>query len=508
MAQQAIRVALDRAMASKRMNAPSVADELIVFDQAVDEGKVRSWRLGRTKLPRHLAQPLARLLGMTDDASDPAVVAKFGYDPMVMIRLFGLSPNGVEEDRLLSHRTDWPQDPTQREVIDRLRILERLELEVAANEQMLAVTEHDRAIQTVLAAVIRSGKYGVAFWPVQAGPSDYRRHKLHVSDRVDIRRLDGVCTNETEVWADLGDALQRASAQPSSSYPRWPGENRALVPDPHLSMWNLRRLDVPRRPRVRSPHPGLPAIAFTATVSSSWVGNLAGLVAMVLGYGVSSTIDLGRRLGNDPGYKASTEERLEVHSDLLRNPGDRRVWFHAAKASPDALRAPWSPKDGRTHPDLVHVHLVEDDNLLRATAEERSHYPDYTPALEHEWRRSRDLALQSKPTGDRILTLPVQHVEWASTSKWEHTFERVVQVLRYLDERLGIEPWPGLPAAQEQWAHDDPELVNPAFSWLRERAAPFVYAPQAVSADPAARHAMTVPSSVDPAPLSVPLLFD
>lgn len=462
------------------MSAPAVADALIRFDRTVDENKVRSWRHGRTRVPLHLAQPLARLLAMTDGASDPQVVDEFGYDPMVMIRLLGLSPNDPEADRLLSHRIDWPQDPTERDVVDRLRVLERLELEVAANEQMLAVSEHDSAAQLVLAAVTRSAKYGVAFWPVHAGPSEEPRHRLHVSDRVDIRRLDGACTSETEVWDDLGDALARARAQPSSSYPRWPGVDGSLVPDPHLSMWNLRRLDVPRRPRVVGGHPGFPAIAFSATVSSSWVGNLAGLVAMVLGYGVSSTADLGRSLGNQSGYKAATEERLLVHSELLRNPGDRRVWFHASKADPGHPRAPWAPRAGRTHAELVHVHLVEDDDLLRATSEERSHYADYTPALESEWRRSRDRALETKPASGRILTLPVQHVEWASTAKWAHTFARVAEVLRFL-HRLGLEPWSGLPAAQERWAHEDPGLIYPALTWLREHAAPFVHAPQAVA---------------------------
>lgn len=41
-------------------------------------------------------------------------------------------------------------------------------------------------------------------------------------------------------------------------------------------------------------------------------------------------------------------------------------------------------------------------------------------------------------------------------------------------ESLGIEPWPGLPAAQNQWAALDDGITAPALAWFRRRGTPFV----------------------------------
>lgn len=429
-------------------------------------------------VPVHLAQTVAQILQMKDTESDPDVVERFGYDPTIMIRRFGLMPRDDEARKLLSRMVEWPEDW---QLVDRLRLLEGLELEIADNERRLAEAGHRSAPQIVLQAVLESGEYGVAFWPVHSGPSNRPEHRLHVSDRLDIRRLDGRPTTDEEVWRVLGQGLSRARALPSSADPRWPGQQaESLLPDPHVSRWNLRRLDVPRRPRVPQIHPGLPAIVFSATVSSTWVGNLASLIAMVLGYGVTSTTDLGRRWGNDAEYKARTEHRNLVHSELLRNPGERLVWFHAAKDHADYPRAPWEPVVGKAHPSLVHIRLIEDDELLKATAEDRERHGVFEHRDLAEWSRARDRARDSMPVSDRVKVLEVGHAGWATMAKWQQTFERVMAVLSFLRDDLGIQPWGGLADAQRRWVESDHELALPTFTWLREAGAPFVLAPAGV----------------------------
>lgn len=481
---QATKRVIDRAMTEQKISAPQLADRLVIFDEDVDEGKIRKWRSGATLLPMHLAQPIARELRLADDLSDPDLVARFGFDPMLMIRLLGLVPREFEDDRLLSRSIGWDRDLGERDLIDRLRALERIELELADSSQLLAEFEHNQAAHIVLNAVEESRNYGVAFWPVHAGPTADPEHRLHVSDRVDLRRLDGQSTSEEAVWRDLGDALARARALPSLAEPRWTASGDELpISDPHVSRWNLRRLDVPRSARISHPHPGFPALAFSATVSSTWVGNLASLVALVLGYGVTSTTDLGRPLAGNAHFKPDTAHRCRVHSELLRSPGERRVWFHAAKTHPDHGQAPWAPVTGVAHPELVHVRLCESDDLLLATAEDRSHHPGFNPRDPEEWRLSRERALDTIPRNRRTLVLNVDHVPWGSTEKWRQTFGRVREVLRFLEE-LGLEPWPGLERSQQRWAEGDLGLTRPAFTWLREAGAPFVYAPGAVEKSP------------------------
>lgn len=461
------------------ISAPQLAEALIRFDDDVDESRVRNWRRAQTLLPIHLAQPVAHVLGLEDELSDPAVLAKFGYDPMVMVRLLGLIPMSADDTALLAKSAHWQRGSDERMLIERLRTLERIELDLAYHEDLLAALDHHRAAQTVLQAVEESAKYAAAFWPVHAGPSVSPDHLLHVSDRVDLRRLDGEPATEASVWDDLGEALSRARALPSSAHPRWCAAEERSGPESRVSMWNLRRLDVPRRPRVPYPHPRLPALVFSATVSSTWVGNLASLVALVLGYGVTSTTDLGRGLAGDRNFKPNTLERCRVHNELLRNPGERRIWFHASKIHPDQPGTPWRPENGISHPELVHIRLRETDELLAATAEDRSHYPDFTPQLESEWKTSRDRAIDIRPHTNRVLVMDVGYVPWGSTEKWRQTFERVTEVLKFL-EALGFEPWDGLERAQERWVEDDHNLTRPAFTWLRQAGSPLVFAPKNV----------------------------
>lgn len=488
--------ALRSAMVSRGVTNRELAMFLERLDPEINEEKVSTYRRGNVALPLYLAQSVAKRLGMRSHDSSEELVDKFGYDPMLMVRLFGLAPEDEEADRLMAGSELWSIASAESAVIDRLRVLERLEQEVVKQELMLSGLERDRAARLLVQAVLESRRYAMALWPVQAGPTDQSRHLLHVSDRVDIRRLDGGATSASAVWQDLGSALAQARAWPSVAQPRWPnGQAESLdVRDPRVSRWNLQRLDAPRRPQVSHAHPGFPAVAFSAVVSSSWVGNLASIVALVLGYGLTSTTDLARRLDGLSRYTPGTGSRNRVHSELLRNPSGRQIWAHASTIDPSHPRSPWLPDGGSSHPELVHVRLVEDDELLEATAEDRRHTAGFKASDLPGWQRARDQAVESAPDSDRVLMLRVPHVEWGSTTKWAHTFERAHCVLSHLAE-LGLNPWAGLEAAQSRWVEDDDGLTRPAFTWLRERGSPFVFAPIGV-----ARPAPGAPSDGAPAP--------
>lgn len=416
---------------------------------------------------------------MSDDASDQETLERLGYDPTLMIRLLGLAPANKEEVRLLGRMTAWPRSPSEREIIDRLLTLERLDRKIMAYEDRLSAVALDRSPAIVQRAVLASRTYGMSLWPVLAGPSERPEHQLHVSDRVDLRRLDGGETDEQSAWEDLGEALAQAGAWPSIAEPRWPYAGSKKQDVRYLSRWNLHRLAAPRGPQIQHPHPGFPAIAFTATVSSSWVENLASLVALVLGYGFSSTTDLSRQVDEPSRYTPKTEVRNRVHSQLLRDPGDRRVWAHASKFDATHPGSPWAPSPGTTHPDLVHVHLVEDDDLLDATEADRRNVRTFGPGDKEQWKHARDAALRNAPRSERVLLLSVPHAKGSLTDKWRHTFDRVLCVLHFL-EGLGFEPSAGLGPSQARWVEDGDGLVRPAFTWLREHGAPYVKAPEYV----------------------------
>lgn len=467
-------LALSTAMEAAGYSAPTVARLLGEGGHDVSAQQVNKWKTGQAWIPLELAQALAKVLGMRDEDSAPGVVEAFGYDPMLMVRVFGLAPPAAETKRLLSAFDG--SNAVGTDLVGRIKALDQLDHQILEKQRALAYVEHGLAAQILLQAVLHTHKYGVAIWPVLQGP-DAEGPKLHVSDRVDLRRLDGNPIDHDELWADLGPQLVQARAWESNAVPRWPTGRRQsnpLPPHPEVSRWNLRRLDAPRAPVVPQPHGKVPAIAFSATVSSTWVGNLASLVAMVLGYGFLSTTDMARMTSNGARFEPRTDSRSLFHDELLANPGERQVWAHAAKADVAYPHAPWKPTNSEVHAGLVHIHLEEEDELLEHTAEDRRAIPSFRQGDLEIWRRSRDVARQNAPDNPRNLTLPVRYIEFGSTEKWLSTFERAHTVLKHL-ESLGMEPWPGLAAAQAQWAKHDDGITKTALAWFRAHGTPFVY---------------------------------
>lgn len=484
-----------------RFTASKLAAELVRMGHyAVTEDQVNNWKQGTVKVPEALMQPVAMLLGLKDEQTDQVVCDAVGYDPLLMVRLAGLEPIDSSGAPL---RLSLSQQSLDADVVSRLKTRETLDHRILEQQAQLASVERDYAARTLVQAVLESRRYGMALWPVLAAPTENEDHQLHVSDRVDLRRLDGRVVDEDSVWSDLGPSLMQARGWPSVAEPRWPSESQTLlIPDPHLSRWNLRRLDIPRPAMVPRAHAGFPAIAFSATVSSSWVGNLASLVGMVLGYGTSSTTDMARQIGPDSRFTPSTQTRAMIHNELLKDPGERFVWAHAAKFDPKYSPAPWHPISGATHPNLIHVRLVEDDELLDATAADRGANSIFVPSDLRDWKASRDRAVETAPDNERTLLIRVQHVEFASTQKWAHTFERAHHVLCHL-EGLGLMPWAGLEAAQAKWIEHADGITKPALTWFREHGTPFVFAPKSVgaSASPKAhvmRHSVTMQAEDEP----------
>lgn len=475
-----VALALDNAMTAQRMSNGAMAAILRDGDPNVDEKKVSDYRRGKILLPIYLAQRAARALGMRDDDSSDELVRHFdGYDPLVMIRLYDLWPANADHE-VLGRLSNWTGrvDTT---LVQRLLTLERLETEIGEREKELAAADHDRGVVSLTRAVTESQTYGIAIWPVLAGPMTAQANRIHVSDRVDIRRLDGLAVTDSEVWNALGPALRRVHALPSITMPRWSHPTAALTStsDPHISMWNLRHLDAPRLPRIPHPHLGLPAVVVSSTVANTWLGYVAGMLAFVLGYGLTSTTDLARGLNPSPTFNPSTDERNLMHDGLLRSPGERRVWFHAAKVDPDNPANPWAPRDAPCAPQLLHVRLVEDNDLLHSTAQSRVLQPGWThsdtDAVE-AWRRSRDTALDRMPSDEWHLPLRVPDAAWGSLEKWEITIDLAVRILSHLESQ-GLHPWEGLAAVQASLVSADPVVAAPTLRWLRDRGAPFISIP-------------------------------
>lgn len=469
--------AMSAAMVDKNVTARALSLRLAEIDPNVNEEKVFNYRRGATNLPLHLAQAVARELGMRDEHSSEEVVQYFGYDPLVMVRLHGLAPQDERHGALLRRLEQWAGPAADQALVARMVLLEALDADINERHQELAELWRDRGVPSLVRSIIETGTYGVAVWPVFDGP-DGPSGLAHVCDRVDVRRLDGAPAVDGVVWADLRGVLARAKASPSIEMPRWPradagGDDDA---DAHVSMWTVRRLDAPRGPRVQQAHAGFPAIAISATVSNSWAGYVASFIAYALGYGLTSTTDVARHASEPMLFNPQTQPRNLVHDGLLRQPGERRVWYHAAKVDTENPMSPWMPPGSQAARGILHVRLVEDDELFESTAADRRRQPgfgrDATNSVA-DWRRSRDAALKSMPQNDWHLRLDVPDAEWNSPEKWELTVQLAIQVLDHL-KQMGLRPSPGLSAILKAHARDEPTGAAPVLAWLAQRGAPFL----------------------------------
>lgn len=475
---QLIGDAISQAMYDMQISNRALSARLALVDPSINEEKVSNYRRGKVSLPAALAQVVARELGMRDERSSDEIVRYFGYDPMVMVRLYGLAPADEQNEELLRRLESWVGEPPDEALVRRLVLLEGLDTKIEEREQELADLARERGVPALVRSIVDTGDYAAAVWPVLVGPPDLPHVRVHISDRVDIRRLDGSAVSEDAVWSDLGGALSRAKALPSIAVPRWPGTGSQPVEsaDPQLSMWNVRRLDAPRGPRIQQPHRGFSAVVVSATISNTWVGYLASMVAYALGYGLTSTTDVARRGEAPTCFNPSTESRNFVHDGLLRQPGERRVWFHAAKTDPGNELNPWQPCGATAAECILHVRLVEADELLESTAEDRRRQPgflDTDPDAVQDWRRSRDAALTSMPQDEWHLALTVPDLAWGSPEKWESTLRLAVKVLERLRD-LGLRPPAGFDATLRSAARLDPVCAAPMLRWMASRGTPFL----------------------------------
>lgn len=202
------------------------------------------------------------------------------------------------------------------ELVDMALRLQKLELKLAHAQSMSNAFSRTGAAGSVVAAAVKSGHWAVAVWPDWEGPVDY---KLHISDRLDFRRLDG---NPPSVWEDqsLKRALRSVYATPSLGRPRWSDESEGV------EFWSIPHVGKPRAPMVTSSWPMLSSVGCISLSKSAWVHDFGSLLALAIGYGATTTRDLALEI---TGALNNRDSAATLVADRLvqRAPG-RRVWSH------------------------------------------------------------------------------------------------------------------------------------------------------------------------------------
>ena len=479
----AITVSMDRS----RLKARDVCELLKAnHGKECNEKLIYNLRSGYVSLPLDLAVPIAKVVTLRDDHSQDEVIERYGYDPYFLIDLFGLTPKSPEQLEYENLNSRWSQD-VDHLLVEKLRRLENLHREIVRREEQ--AISRGGVTRGLLDKVVASRKYSIAFWPVQIQLKlrSGTHIELYAADRVDFLRLDVESTSAELVWQDLREPLMTARAWPSIAEIGWPTDPSKSE---NASRWTIRHLDHPRPQRAPGLLPGFPPVVISAVVSSSWAGNLAGIISMVLGYGFTTTSDLARSyeavVTPNRSIRSSTKEeeirftptshsREYIHNEMLRTPDNNQIWAHVSAGDTEFPDSPWKPNAGSIPPDLLHIRLVETDEHLEETAKRRGYTGDQVQA----WKSLRDKALEATPSKN-CLCLDVEYRE-DSEEIWEDLLRRAVSVLEFIQEHLELnshathEAKRLLPTHQKEWAERDRNLTYPILKLLKDRGAPLVY---------------------------------
>ncbi len=476
--------AVTASMNSKRLTASMVCSTLKT-EYAIDcaEKFIYNLRAGYISLPLDIAVPLARTIELSNEKSDSRVLDRYGYDPYLLIDLFGLTPKTEAQWKLEHLKGKWPESVDYM-LLEKLRRLENVDHEIVKRQQQ--ATSLGGATRVLLDAVLANREYSVAFWPVQAQLklSTGDTVQIYAADRVDFLKFGEVTTSTKRVWDDLRNQLLTARAWPSIAEIGWPTEPSASK---EASRWTIRHLDHPRQQREPGLLRGFPPIAVSATVSSSWAANLAGIISLVLGYGFTTTSDLARLYetteasyseeGSEACFTPTTRSREYLHNEMLRNPDNNEIWSHVSSGDKDFPNSPWKSNTGTLPAELIHIRLVETDELLKQTAKRRGQ----SATQVQKWKVFRDETALGIPNVD-CLQLPVEFRE-EPEQMWEDLLMRATKILGFVQDHLERQfsanelskAKKRLHQHQKKWAILDRDLTYPILEWLKDKDSPLVY---------------------------------
>lgn len=407
---------------------------------------VSNWRRGRSRPPLTLLGHIVKSLN--DDRSRQDASA--GFSLYGLLQEMGILDDDVEASQLF----------------DRAYRLDKLNTKLEAANDAFASIGRRVGAAAIVRAILDSDQWAVAVWPAYEGPDPSCR--MHVADRVDIRRIGGARNSENDyddVWSDLTikNVLRSTHAVRSPVGVRWTPQ-----PTPGVSTWSISHVGSPRAPVVTAPWDGLRALCVLATTRGSWVNDVASLLGLGLGYGLTTTANLAMTMtGRTPG-STSDHDRLLSHEGLLRHLPRRRVWSHWGMPSESSeMFGDTGLPRGES---AKFIYLDESDELLESAA-------NGDADLEQRLRAGRDVyrsAIGHFPP-EQILRLDAKdHPLGDRDSHWAEVFDHVLASLQWL---TASESGVSIPRRELQDAHElanriEPGFAPPVYQWLSSHGWP------------------------------------
>ena len=407
------------------------------------ESVVSNWRRGRS------APPLSMLGGIVDGLN--RLLATVGHPQLTMADVL----------KRMDILVGAPHGQLDLESIDEKLVakafrLQKLELKIEEANSAAAEFGRNGGTAAVVRAAVKTGNWAVAVWPAWEGPNS--DDLIHVADRIDIMRVPSSRERLTaeEVWRDpeMKAALRAARAIRGTVSPR--SADGIKVP---VSSWAIVHLGSPRDALLPDRWPGLPgSICFIATTLNSWANDVAAIVALQIGYGLTSVRDLVMEIeGVDT---RDLRANLRVHDQLVHRPPQRRVWSYVGGLGIDNSEIDAEIRRA-VEGETTFVIFEEPDDSLK----DMSNRPG-ARSLDEFSRDYEALERLSKALpADRVIRIQTLLLP-ERARRWEQALQNSLTVLRALELRGVVSRSPDLMRAAAAGAHRYPDVAGPIKRWM------------------------------------------
>lgn len=389
---------------------------------------ISNWRRGRSSAPLAAIPIISKALGIGGDSAGQD-------DPTFILREMGLLGASRETE---AARISYD--------------VQRLEMRLRNLRNELGQLDRSNGVASIARIARDSTEWAVAIWPIVAGPISCR---MHVEDRIDLKRVDEASTTSSTVFEDplWHDILRRTHAIPGQTQSRW------LQSDSSVSKWTISHARTPTLPNVRAHYPSAPSVCVYGINIDSGANEVAKLVSVALGYGLTMTRDEAMELMGIPAWLGATEwiPRARAHQNHLDNPPTAVVWAHHA------------PPLEELNPD---VFAVQDDNVPIFWLRESE---DLFRAYCTRWPRANvDELLHFRKLVDQMASVRanITVIDVNSSKSLDASWNQHLHVAKQILEHPAFTT--PLASAQHAWPsyrEQDKDIASSFLNWLEDERA-------------------------------------
>lgn len=322
----------------------------------VSESTVSKWRHGTYHPQLRLLPYLAAAIGA--DATEIAIMLKALPSDYVEANPVDLS---VHARKLEADLTD-------------------AHLELASTNARTIGELRQAGLQDLTDRVLGLRDWSLLLQPTFAGgPGE----ELHLSNRLTFTKKSLPRTTHAKVIEVFGSELRRLNAShaeppPASTHTTtgvWteqtsgtaftrPSTWEHLAPMDLSASFSIPVYTIQSLPARTSRHPGFSSVLVLATTIRSWVPVFSRRLAELLGFGLTSSLDLAAVVHSRPTDDVESEHRADAAFHLIRNPPALHVAYHHESVSIRSTRTLEALR-GATLDNTLVIWLSESDRLLK-----------------------------------------------------------------------------------------------------------------------------------------------